>query len=177
MRQLGLCMETKPVTIEAGQEKYKLNSDVTLFFFFIKMSIFYLLLRFLVTDSYNIYSSMHGHYCTNFPTMCANLFNSYLSGYNKHTDEDAPYLELMNTINIFMTVLSLLFCLYNRKVQYNLFEMLDQTDITQDDFSIWIENIPQIITAESPLCCDYEQYLNRMVDSKLKKWILEGDSQ
>lgn len=42
---------------------YKLNSSTSMFFSFIKMIIIYLSLHFLITDLFNIVTSMLGDYC------------------------------------------------------------------------------------------------------------------
>ncbi len=57
-----------------------------MFFFFIKSFIMFLLLRFIIVDFYNIYSSVaYGTYCLNASTKvyCASSLFTYSSSFNK----------------------------------------------------------------------------------------------
>jgi hypothetical protein len=49
--------------IKAGDRVFLLDSGTSMYFIFIKMCIYYLLMRFLVCDLYNIISSHGGHFC------------------------------------------------------------------------------------------------------------------
>jgi hypothetical protein len=65
-QELPLHYDTTPdVRLEKlGDEVYKLSSGIAMFFTFIKMAICYLLLRFILTDAFNIISSAAaGTYC------------------------------------------------------------------------------------------------------------------
>ena len=64
----------------------QLPAGTTLYLAFIKVTIMYLIIRFIISDAYNLFTSItSGKYCTTNPTQCADG-SSILSGYNKHDD-------------------------------------------------------------------------------------------
>ena len=75
-----------PTTLELNtvwvSGEYKVSSGISLFFTFIKMAICYLILRFILTDSFNLISSgVAGTYCRRLG--CGSKFTSEMSSYNK----------------------------------------------------------------------------------------------
>jgi hypothetical protein len=80
-----LAYGTIPGEIKAGERRFLLNPGTSMYFTFIKMCIFYLLLRFLICDAYNMWTSSQAHFCAENKKQCTDYFNSYFSGYNKHT--------------------------------------------------------------------------------------------
>jgi hypothetical protein len=146
---IPLCYGTSPDPIVAGEAKFLLNSGTAMYFTFIKMCICYLLLRFLICDAFNMFTSYLGHYCKQNPKQCGGDYNSYLSGYNKHTPEDAAFVDLVSYLNIAVTVASIVYFYYCRKYQYKIFSILEHSQISQEEFSILIENIPIFIYDET----------------------------
>lgn len=61
--ELPLCYSTIPGKPEVGHDVFLVNTDVSMYFTFIKMAIIYLILRFIVFDLYNILMSSKGGYC------------------------------------------------------------------------------------------------------------------
>ena len=49
------------------------------------MLILYLLLRLILADGFNMYSSYYGHYCSNHDKFCTSSIYTTLSGYNTNT--------------------------------------------------------------------------------------------
>ncbi len=109
------------------------------------MCIYYLIMRFLICDAYNMWTSYHGHFCKENPKQCTGDYNSYLSGYNKHTHQDAGLVNIVDYLNIAVTIGSIIFFYFCRKHQYRVNCILDHRDISQDDFSILVEQVPLFI--------------------------------
>ena len=121
-----------------------MKTDVSLYFTFIKTSILYLLLRVLVVDIYTAYVSQGGHYCetklsSNEP--CAYTF----SGFNLKSAADQDKLNIIDLLNLAFTILSIAVFLIFRKQVFKVRDWLDFNEITQDDYTVLIENIPKFI--------------------------------
>ena len=83
--KIDLCYETTPSKdiVKVGQKRYMLDSGSAMFFTFIKMCIVYLLLRFLLTDGFNVITSLMA-YCTDKKSeFCGKNFFAKSSIYNK----------------------------------------------------------------------------------------------
>lgn len=48
----------------------------------------------------------------------------------------------MNILNNVMVIISILFFYLYRRYQYKIYGMLDVHNLTQDDFTVFVENIP-----------------------------------
>ena len=139
-----------------SDEAFLLPADVSLYFTFIKMVIIFLLLRFLVVEFYNLSTSLNGQYCQNYlsnpknPTdkICYSYLMSILSGFNKHTSADQYALKQIAILNLAFTFVGIVFFLVYQAFSYNLYFFLENNDVTQDDFTILVENIPSIIYDE-----------------------------
>lgn len=74
---------------EEGEEKYQLQTGVSLYFTFIKMITIFLLMRFLIFDIVTIYLGVNGHFCSNqFSMNAKDLCTVQVSGYNLNSVED-----------------------------------------------------------------------------------------
>jgi hypothetical protein len=135
---LPLCADTSPISfcggadVGAGQSVFALSPGASLYFTFVKMCVYFLLLRFLVSDLYNLWTSGQGHYCERNPRQCSGDFYSFLSGYNKHTEQDVHLVDTLGLLNIALTVLSVVFFYFCRKYQYRLYAFLKRSETTQD---------------------------------------------
>lgn len=49
--------------VKAGSKIFMLDAGTSMFFTFIKMSIAYLFLRFVLSDGFNVITSILGRYC------------------------------------------------------------------------------------------------------------------
>lgn len=115
-----------------------------MYFTFIKMAIIYLILRFLVFDLFNIMKSIDGGYCAEVSSSdepCA----YFRSGYNLKSAKDQDVLNIIDILSLSFTVLSIVFFLIFRKQQYQLRDWLDFNEISQDDFTVLIEDVPKFI--------------------------------
>lgn len=76
--------------IKAGKPKYRLDACTSLFFNFIKIAILYLILRFFITDGYNLITNIFAQNCKNPKNYseCKNNIASKFSSYNKNTVAD-----------------------------------------------------------------------------------------
>jgi hypothetical protein len=129
---IPLCYGTTPEAIKAGEQVFLLNSGTAMYFTFIKMCIGYLIMRFLICDGYNMWTSYQGHFCAENPKSCSGDYNSYLSGYNKHTQEDAALVNIVDYLNIACTIASIIFFFYCRKYQYKVNSILEHSETSQD---------------------------------------------
>ena len=115
-----------------------------------KVLSLYLILRLLVVDAYNMYSSYYGHYCTAHSFLCVSYVKSFLSGYNDHDERDADFQIYTQILHFVLTLLSIPFFAYCRLRFVRVSEFLDTMDITDDDFSIMVQDIPPIIRDLNP---------------------------
>lgn len=118
-----------------------------MFFTFIKMAICYLLLRFLISDAYNLATSVMAHYCYDYPSECTD-FSSRLSSYNKKTPEDEGMIRMVDILNLATTVFSIVFFLFYRSYQFKIYKIANSFNHTQDGYTLLVENIPVIINEQ-----------------------------
>ena len=117
-----------------------------MYFTFAKMAIFYLLLRFLLVDLFTIIVSINGGYCATFAVANVNSPCTFtVSGYNLKSVSGQKYLNILDILNLILTITSMVFFNIYRKIFYKLQNWLDYSDISQEDYSVLIENIPIIL--------------------------------
>ncbi len=128
-------------------KKFKVSSGVSMFFTFIKMAICLLIVRFLISDCFNIVTSLKdGNYCKQ-ATDCEQTIFSYTSSLNKVFEfKTIQILDILNLVTIFLLIV---FFLLYRKYQYKIYSTIDFTMQTQDDYSLFITNIPIIMKTSS----------------------------
>jgi hypothetical protein len=171
-QELRLDYDTTPdITKERLEEEYYLSSGIAMFFTFIKMAICYLLLRLVLTDAFNLISSMAGDYCRKNP--CDSLLTSEISSYNKIDEQSLVYvLDILNLITI---VFSMVFFNFYRKVQYRIEMLINCAQHTQDDYSLFLTNIPILLIDDGAdpnnIKFDYADKLKRYFEGKLTDWI------
>ena len=160
---------------------FQIQSGDALFFCFIKLVITYLIIRFLLLDVYNLFTNSLGHYCRDFENsvgekICVNGFFSVLSTANKNTIADQDYFFLYDILAFAFTVFSIFFFLYGRIKLLELHELLENWEITEDDYTILIEEIPHIPfekndTLVKDLNLEYKDYLSKIVSRKVRAWL------
>lgn len=76
-----------PEHIKPGSDIFLLNAGSAMFFTFIKMTVTYLVLRFLLSDCYNLITNMLSTNCDigDNVLLCKNNIFSKFSSYNKRT--------------------------------------------------------------------------------------------
>ena len=117
-----------------------------MYFMFAKIAIIYLVLRFLLVDVYCLIVSANGHFCANYAlTHTSQLCSFFLSGFNLKSVSDQVHLNVLDILNLVLTLLSIVFFLVCRKVTSRMQNWLDYADISQEDYTILIENVPFFI--------------------------------
>ena len=108
-----------------------------MYFMFAKIVIIYLVMRFLLVDAYTLIVSGKGRFCANFATQHATqLCTFYLSGFNLKSVSSQVYLNVLDILNIVLTLLTMVFFIISRKIITRMQEWLDYADINQEDYSI-----------------------------------------
>lgn len=91
--------------------------------------------------------------------------------------QDQDELEIVDILSLAFTVLSIIFFLVFRKKQYELRDWLDYNEISQDDFTVLIEDVPKFIyeedTAKEDIDYYYELELKTRFEEKLIDWLEE----
>jgi len=108
--------------------------------------------------------------------LCINWLVSVFSTYNNATAEGQPYLEFLDIISLVVTFISILFCLYGRVKLYELYWFLEKGDITEDDYTILIEDIPPIPyigndTLIKDVNQEYRDFIKKLVTDKIRIWL------
>ena len=142
--------------VKAGSNIFLLNPGSTMFFTFIKMTIAYLLLRFILSDCYNLISNTSATSCNQQGTRdtCSKNAMAKFSTFNKQTVEDEPMLYAVDILNLITIVVSIIFFLYYRKYQYQVYSLTDIGAHTQSDYSIFLEDIPIFLPKNSSFIRD-----------------------
>lgn len=137
-QRLSICGEPTTIFSQSPEKEFRMSSSVAFFFTFIKYVVIMFCLRFIIVDSFNLFSNIfNGSYCRE---DCSSQFWSYASLIYKYNRED---LMLITDILSFVCIIILLpFFLFYRRLQYNMYDIIDNSNQTQDDFSIFVEYIP-----------------------------------
>lgn len=142
------------------------------------MVIIYLVLRFVLVDIFTLIKSLDGQYCallqsSNSTDRC----NTIMSGYNFKHPANSGDLNVLDILNLVLTVVSMVFFLIYRKLAYKLQSWLDYKDVSQDDFTILIENVPAFVyesgDKKKDISYDHEYILKNAVESKIRNWFTE----
>lgn len=99
-----------------------------------------------------------------------------MSGFNKHTTEDLFALQNLAYLNLAFTIFSLVYLLAYRLYSYKLYDFLENNDVTEDDFTLLVENVPPIIFNKEYSTIDkchinYEYFLRKTFEEKIKDWM------
>ena len=160
---------------------FLLQSGDALFFCFIKLVISFLLLRFLILDVYKLWANYHGSVCALgrldwMDKICTNWLVSVLSTYNNMVADSEILFERIDLLSLIVTVVTIIFFIYGRIKLRQLYWLLQRSDVTEDDFSILIEDIPPIPfmgndTLIKDVNQEYKQFIKKIVKSKIRNWI------
>lgn len=129
-----------PDNFKPGNEIFKLNAGSAMFFTFIKMTIVYLIVRFLLSDCYNLITNTVSSNCSqaeNIPRCHRNVVAKY-SSYNKAISDDEPFLYVVDILNLVTIVISIAFFLYYRRYQYEVYKLVDFSNTSQSDYTIFV---------------------------------------
>jgi len=114
-----------------------------MFFSFLKMSILYLFIVFLLCGIFNLLTSVDGNYCHKNIHICSESLFELISTYNKHLDVPKRFvLKIQNILCLVAIVGSIFYFLIYRRMQYKIYDALDAEHQTQDDYTLFVENIP-----------------------------------
>ena len=106
-------------------------------------------MRFFILDAYNLYTNQMGNYCS-LPaqakslTVCTTpLIDNYATP-NKSTPQGQPYFIILDFLNLVLTFVTIVFFVYGRIKLFSLYNSLETWDVTEDDYSVLIEDVPII---------------------------------
>jgi uncharacterized protein YegP (UPF0339 family) len=146
---IPLCYSTTPDPPQEGNQVFLVATDCSLYFIFVKMVIYYLILKVLIFDAFTIYASSKGSFCTNYHAANPNKICAYtLSGYNLKSAADQAYLNIVDILALAFTLFSVIFFIVFRKRMSKVRDWLDFSTISQDDFTVLVEDIPKFIFDE-----------------------------
>jgi hypothetical protein len=85
----------------------------------------------------------------------------------------------LDVLNLITIIGSIIFFVRYRQIQYEIYDNIDKSHQTQDDFTVLIENIPimdfkegsTLLMDKKKIEFDYEQELKSIVEVKIHKWI------
>lgn len=160
-----------------GSKSRNLPVGVSLYFSFIKTVTWYLLIRFIVFDLYNMYLSMYGNYCSSLnKAQSSDLCSITLSGYNLKGKSDTHVLDLLNFA---FTLISIAYFIRFKNFQEEQRIDARHESVNEEDFSVILENIPAIIYSRydeiNDTTCNYELWLKRILEKKIRVWLQTFD--
>ena len=131
-----MCENTTILSKEEGN--FKVISGVALFFTFIKCLILFFIIRGLVVDGFNIITNLiEGKSCSG---ECVHQFFTKASIFHKDDRDDLiNTTDLLAFITIFVSIIY--FTIY-RRVSYHIYNVIDEKNQTEDDYTIFVEDIP-----------------------------------
>lgn len=140
------------------------------------MTIIYLTLRFIIADGFNLFSNWRGGDCGSLKGpltyICEPTLAMVSSIGNKFTDY--PTLRRVDFLNMIAIIASCAFFAIYRFIQFKEYIRHDLSDQTQDDFSLYIRNIP--IAMNDPTACNYEERLSMVFTQIIMQFIAKGQA-
>jgi hypothetical protein len=151
--EISLNYPTSPNRDPSREEDvFILPANICLYFTFIKMVIGFMVTRFIIVDFYNLLTSFNGRYCallaakhSKLGQVCTTFLIDILSGYNKHAKEDRHAMNTLAILSLIFVVISIAYLIWYQLDSYKLYYFLENNDLSQDDFTVLVENIPSII--------------------------------
>ena len=139
-----MATHTYPATPEKGKDIFLMPAGVAMYFKFVKIVIYHLVLRFFMLDLYTIYSSIYGNYCADvFRTGSTDICTFTVSLINLKTVQDQEFLPMLDYLSgVFVLASMVYFYLFRKSIQRYYSWMDNCLDVTQDNYSIFLENIP-----------------------------------
>jgi hypothetical protein len=173
---IPLCYHTTPSPPQPGEEIFMIATDVSLYFLFVKMCIFYLLLKMLVFDAYTAFMSSQGQYCANLHAANPTQTCAYtVSGYNLNSSVDQMTLNIVDILGLAFTVFSIIYFIFFRRELFRIRDWLDFNEVSQDDFTLLVEDIPAFIfdedTTKDSLEFEYKAELEERFEEKIFEWL------
>jgi hypothetical protein len=117
--EIPLCYSTHPQDPQVDHQVFLLSSNTAMYFSFVKMAIVYLVIRVLVFDAYNLYSSINGQYCQHH--QCAYT----ISGYNLKSAANQSSLNILDIMAFAFSIISIFYFIIFRRHVFKLIQWLD----------------------------------------------------
>lgn len=172
---IPLCYSTTPAKPVEGNDVFMVATDASLYFIFIKMVVFYVILKFVIIDAYTLYASMHGTYCANYLTSTGKICAYTMSGYNLKAAADQHFINIIDILALVFVLMSIVFFLIFRKKLNQIRDWLDFNIVSQDDFAILVEDIPTFIyddtTTKDEIQFDMKVELEYVFEQKIHEWL------
>eukprot|EP00178_Gracilaria_changii_P008793 TRINITY_DN26328_c0_g2_i1.p1 TRINITY_DN26328_c0_g2~~TRINITY_DN26328_c0_g2_i1.p1 ORF type:complete len:175 (+),score=10.79 TRINITY_DN26328_c0_g2_i1:376-900(+) len=143
---------------------------------FVKMVIYYLILKLLFFDAFVSYASTKGSFCTNYAAANVGKACAYtISGYNLKGAASQQFIDIIDILALAFTIISIIFFIVFRKRMAKIRDWLDFNTISQDDYTILVEDIPKYIFEEGmtkdEIDFDYKMWLEYIFEEKVKEWL------
>ena len=152
-----------------------LPASVALFFQFLKMVIVYLVLRLVLADAFNLITNWYGHDCgrngVDWLKGCHNT-DKYVRASISNKVLNNSQLHIVDLLDLGAVLFSIAFFVIYRFVEYREYVKHDVSEQTQDDYSIFVRNIPIILFQRKAI--NYEEKLSVLFTSIVNQWIARG---
>ena len=140
------------------------------------MVIYYLILKMLIFDAFTVYASSTGSFCNNYHTANPSKTCAYtLSGYNLKSASDQSILSIVDILALAFTIFSVVFFVIFRKRMAKVRDWLDFSTISQDDYTVLVEDIPKFLfdegTTKSNIEFEYKVELEEVFEARIHEWL------
>ena len=109
-------------------------------------------------------------------TICVAPWVDYTSTPNKNTPLNQQLFFTLDILNLLFTLVSIVFFFYGRVKLKQLYELLEGWDVTEDDYTLLIEDIPLIPydandDLVSYVTSDYKDFLKYHIEGRVRSWL------
>ena len=175
-QEFSLLQSTEPDPPEIDQPTFLLPPGVSMYFKFIKVVIYFLLLRFLIIDLYTIFIGAGGAYCSQLQRQGSTDLCIFTASFaNLKTSEDQRKLVMLDYLSCAYTVVSIVFFLYFRTNMKKYYSWLDNcSEVSQENYSIFLENIPMPEEmSEDGQVLSQDKFYKKLIKDEIMKKINE----
>ena len=141
------------------------------------MVIVYLAMRLVLADGYNLISNEYGHDCGRADVSWLRKCNSsdlYVQGSIVNKVLNSDQLKIQDTLTTIAVLFSIVFFFIYRVREYNEYINHDIHAQTEEDFSLFVRNIPTVLF--EPRSIKYELKLLLLFNSIIGEWIERGNA-
>ncbi|KAM3147700.1 hypothetical protein pb186bvf_000028 [Paramecium bursaria] len=162
----GRQVPKKRIDINCDNLDYNfLGSGISLYFEFIKQCLTTMLLFFVTSGDYNLFTNyFFGDYCqqkTDSQFNCVQSWVSQLSLINKKNQ--FQYMELQQMMNLVTIITIIIYLQYFRKHLRYIDTICDELVLSASDYTVWVKNIPRYLGD-----CDYDEEIKFYFNSVME---------
>lgn len=166
-------VDVQPLSFSDGVTNPMIRSDIILYFSFIRTLIVYLVIHLVISDLYNLLTNMGGKACgSGFLGNCPKSFMTLMATTNKLGHHNP--LKMLDILNLALVVISVVYFALVRRCEYRKFDIIENTEQTEDDYSVFVTGIPVLMYDEQQGKMTYTEEIKQLFTGIIQNWLMQN---